>query len=150
MTTTTEREQILSALHTWVRQRPGLEFGNYCSGYNDPEGRKAYHREVRSIGKDLRDAESLLCCVALHESITAKRLKSAFDAYSGRLSWDGTKLDYCTGQYWPTEYRRAVCAVLTSALWSWFREECNAETGDDIRKAARLELGRSIAGRWFN
>lgn len=31
-------------------------------------------------------------------------------------------IDYCTGQYWPTEYRRAVCAVLASAIWDYWRE----------------------------
>jgi hypothetical protein len=38
------------------------------------------------------------------------------------LSWDGKRLDYTTGQYWPTEYRRAAAAVLASALWSYWRD----------------------------
>jgi hypothetical protein len=58
-------------------------------------------------------------------------------------------VDYCTGQYFPTEYRRAVCSVLSSALWDYFRTN-GADTGDDIRRTARRELGRSIASRWFN
>lgn len=85
-------------------------------------------------------------------------------------------LDYCTGQYWPTEYRKAACAVLASAIWDWMREHCmpapmarhasdtrdcyiwkNASgrsaivsAGDYLRAAARREFGATIARRWFN
>ncbi|HEY4356011.1 MAG TPA: hypothetical protein VGN16_09710 [Acidobacteriaceae bacterium] len=75
------------------------------------------------------------------------------------------RLDYCTGQYWPTEYRRAACAVLASAIWYWWREECmpepttvddgnkrydNLSAGDFLRRNARREFGRGIQSRWFN
>lgn len=36
-------------------------------------------------------------------------------------------LEYCAGQYWPTEYRAAACAVLASALWSYKRDRCMPE-----------------------
>jgi hypothetical protein len=35
-------------------------------------------------------------------------------------------------------------------LWDYFREKCGAKTADEIRRMARMELGRSIAGRWFH
>lgn len=82
------------------------------------------------------------------------------------------EIEYCTGQYWPTEYRRAVCSVLSSAIWEWLRANMpkadghklidingkmlEIEThrgmtpGDYLRKAAQRELGRPIASRWFN
>ena len=130
--TYTERQAILDALSTWIRQRPGLDYRNYSSGWNDVEGRRAYFRELRSITRDLHDARALLAAIGWRDSITADALKEAFRAYSGRLTWTpnangttGGTLDYCTGQYWPTEYRRAVCAVLSSALWAYFR--ANAE-----------------------
>jgi len=60
------------------------------------------------------------------------------------------EVEYCTGQYWPTEYRRATCAVLASAIWFRLRDDVQ---GDDkaeaIRKAARRELSRPVAARWF-
>ena len=62
--------------------------------------------------------------------------------------WVG--VDYTTGQYFPTEYRKAACAVLAQAIWDWFRGKCNYETGEAIRKAARREFGRAIASTWFN
>jgi hypothetical protein len=43
-------------------------------------------------------------------------------------------IDYCTGQYWPTEYRRAVCAVLASALWEYTRNTMPAPNGFRVRE----------------
>jgi len=121
-TDTAERDAILTALDAFIRQRPGLDYGNY----GDPS---AYRAEVRSIGRDLQDARALLHAVELRPSITAAMLREAFQsAFSGRLSWDGARLDYTTGQYWPTEYRRAAAAVLASALWSYWRDHCMPET----------------------
>ena len=115
----TDKQQIITALYAWVAQRPGLEFGNY----GDVKG---YRAELRSITRDLQDARTPLRAVEL-SGITGEELAQAFGrAYSGRLSWDGKRLDYCTGQYWPTEYRRAACAVLASALWYYHRDNMPA------------------------
>jgi hypothetical protein len=162
MNAQTEREQILSALAAFIKQRPGLEFGNYGDV-------SAYRSEMRQITKDRHQAETLLAAVSWRESIGAKQLKEAFRAYSGRLTWDGKKLDYCTGQYFPTEYRRAVCAVLSAALWDYYRDQCmpkpdkrekhdkqapdtykGMSAGDYLRTTLRREFGRTIANRWFN
>jgi hypothetical protein len=121
------KQAICDALARWVKQRPGLEFGNYGDI-------AAYRSEQRSIARDKREAETLLAAVRWRDGITADMLKKAAEsAFSGRLSikcvtvWPGKdatpryNIDYCTGQYWPTEYRRAVCAVLASALWEYTR-----------------------------
>jgi hypothetical protein len=136
----------LSALTGFASQRPGLE---YCN-YGDPV---AYRAESRAITRDLHHVYTLLRRVQLAPSITSAHLKEAFRAFSGRLSWDGQRLDYTTGQYWPTEYRRAVCAVLASALWAYWRDNAPEgldRPGDYLRAKARREFGRTIAGRWFN
>lgn len=141
--TTQPRDVILEKLEQFARQRPGLDFANYGDV-------SAYRSESRSITKDLHHAESLLAAVR-RTLIPADKLASAFKrAYSGRLSWDGESLDYCTGQYWPTEYRRAVCAVLSAALWDYFREDCGCDTREKIQAAARRALPRHIVNRWFN
>jgi hypothetical protein len=111
----------------------------------------------------------------MRDSITADMLLTAAQgAYSGRLTIDPNtgSISYCTGQYWPTEYRRAVCAVLASAVWAWLRDECMpagsrqgatdgamlyrnpagrgfVSAGDWLRTKAAREFGRSIASRWF-
>jgi len=141
-----KKQTIIDALNAWVNQRPGLDYGNYGDLV-------AYRAEVRSIGKDLQHARAMINYVAWHDSITAEMILDA--AKSGRLSivvTDGTvAIDYCTGQYWPTEYRPAVCRLLSSVIWNWMRENAlpRPNMGDYIRKTARRELGTSIARRWF-
>lgn len=146
----TRKETIIACLRKFIAQRPGLEFANYGDV-------ALYRAEMRSITKDRHHAEELIRAVSWRDSLTADDiLHAAKHAHSGRLSITEPTpgrfvLDYCTGQYWPTEYRRAVCSVLSSALWDYWRE-CGgaASTGDAIRKAASRELSRSIAQRWFN
>lgn len=150
------KSTIVAALDAFIRQRPGLEFGNYGDV-------SSYRSEVRSIGKDLQHARALLRYVEWHDSITADMILNA--ARSGRLSIvvDGNKVrvDYCTGQYWPTEYRPAVCRLLSSVIWDWMRENAPIDAGPIdkfsnlqnvgswIRKQASREFGTSIAHRWF-
>jgi len=155
---------IVSALRAFIRQRPGLEFRNYCSSYADKAGRSAYFKELRGITKMLHDAKLLLVAVESEAGITGQALSDAFSAYSGRLSWDGARLDYVTGQYWPTEYRSSVCAVLASALWNHKRDtliidETEAcpdhapgvkNVGEAMRKYFRERFGRGLASRWFS
>jgi hypothetical protein len=110
---------------------------------------------MRGITKDRHHAEELLRAVE-RRSIDAPALKLALTgSFSGRLSWDGERLSYCAGQYFPTEYRRAVCAVLSSALWDYWRDDNKPASedeswGDNIRRVAKRELSLSVARRWFN
>lgn len=150
------RQQILTALSAFAESRPGMEPRNYFSDWRDKAGIAAYRSESRAVTRDLHDARDLLRYVELRESIEIT--PDAFRAFSGRLTLTtgplpalAPKLDYCAGQYFPTEYRRAVCAVLASAIWAWLRDNRgDCCTGDDIRKGARRELGASLARRWFN
>lgn len=169
------KQQILEALRVWINQRPGLEFGNYGE-------MSAYRSELRSIAKDRRDALELLSAVALRDSITAEHLIEASKrAYSGRLTLEatdkgGVRIAYCTGQYWPTEYRKAAAAVLAAALWEHRRENMpkpqgkvtkgtgvgpfyresehdsieGLTPGDWLRRSFRREFGASIQRRWFD
>ena len=143
-----KKQTIIDALNRWVSQRPGLDYRNY----GDPV---AYRAEMRSIGKDLQHARALINYVAWHDSITAEMILKAADN-GGRLSFvvrdDGTvAIDYCTGQYWTTEYRPAVCRLLSSVIWYWIGDNLGDDcTGNDIRRQASRELGTSIARRWFS
>ena len=146
------KDAILSALRSFVAQRSGLDARNYGD-------RDSLMGDYRPILRDGRTARLLLRQIELRESITAENLADACKrAFSGRLSLvirpnGSVGVDYCTGQYFPTEYRAAVCAVCASVFWSYFREcvpagEVNA--GESIRKQARREFGRAVASRWFN
>ena len=153
------RAAILAALSAWIEQRPGLEPGNYGDA-------ASYRSEMRRITKQRADALALLAAIRWRASIDAPALLEAFGAGSGRISVTlahdapGTvtaSLDYCTGQYWPTEYRAAACAVLASALWGYWRDNCSDEfqaaaisNGSLIRCKAARELGTPLARRWFD
>lgn len=143
----TEKLDILQALQAFVNQRPGFDLHNYDSW-------SSYQSDYRPVLQEKHDFESMLAQISLRDSITADDLLNASErAFSGRLKITlkpgrVVEVDYCTGQYFPTEYRAAACAVLSSVLWAYWREDY--ETGSEIRKQARRQFGRGLAGRWFN
>ena len=140
----TTKSQLITLLANWIKQRPGLDFANYGDV-------KPYRAEMRNITKQRHDAETLLAAVAIDDAITADDILAAFpQAFSGRLSFDAEnqRLEYCAGQYLPTEYRAAAAAVLARVLWN--EASPRYETGDDMRKHFRQQFGASLARRWFN
>ena len=52
------KQAIITALESWIKQRPGLEYGNY----GDPV---SYRAELRGITRDLQQARTLLRHVEL-------------------------------------------------------------------------------------
>lgn len=128
------------ALTQFIEQRPGFNFANYGDA-------SSYRADYRHALRDLQDARALLRYCAI------RRIGVSAPEHSGRLTLtrtdDGYRADFCTGQYFPTEYRAAACRLLSSAIWAWLRDECGYKTGYDIREAANRELGASIARRWF-
>lgn len=142
----TQKNDIIAALRRFIAQRPGLEPANYISGWNDTEGRRLYRAESRQITRDRHDAETLLRYVET-SNVTGAQIVSAL---TRRLTWDGTTLDYCTGQYFPTEYRRAASSALASALWHYWCDDAGPNgTADAIRRRAHNALGRRLADRFF-
>jgi hypothetical protein len=117
------KQQIIAALRAFVNQRSGIEFANYGDV-------SAFRAEQRSITKDRKQALELLSAIEWRDSITAKQIVEASkSAFSGRLTItlrdDGNvAVYYCTGQYFPTEYRRAVAAVCATALWRHVADHC--------------------------
>lgn len=158
------KNDLLALLYTFVNKRPQLEFGNYGD-------RAAYRSEIRSITRQRADALKLLRAIELRESITAADIIAAF---TGRLTLGTNKgklcLDYCTGQYWPTEYRAAVARLAATLLWAYFARNMPTPAGilngspiyhgskpgmgntagQWLRRKAKAEFGRGIASRWFN
>jgi len=155
---------VLDAMETFIKQRPGLDPANYGLDreqwrYSSSEQRKdalrSYRQEVRDIGKDRKRA--LKALQSARNPYTWMNqpdlLAEAFSAFSGRLQWDGEKLNYCTGQYFCTEYRKAAATVLERYVsLCWDREtakqpakEYTYQTLSDV-KAANRESG----GHWFD
>jgi hypothetical protein len=145
----TTKQSIIDALYTFAHKRPQLEFGNYGDI-------KSYRSESRAITKDLHHARNLLRALELSQSITGEDIiRVSEHAFSGRLSINVTNdglvnIDYCTGQYFPTEYRKAVAAICASALWTFYRNKCGYATGERIRQAAKRDFNRTIVRHYFN
>jgi hypothetical protein len=137
------RPEILSALDRFIRQRSGLDPRNYGD-------RESLLADYRPILRDGKVARQLLRFVEIRESITADMLLEA--ARGTRLQFIRDKkghcvVDYCVGQYFPTEYRAAACRVLSSTVAEWLKPE--SPDRDALRTRARREFGRAIASRYF-
>jgi hypothetical protein len=106
---TEQSHPLLVALIDFAAQSPGMESRNYGSW-------ESYCQEASSVARQWRRIVQLLDA-ADHFALTdAQVLEASQSAFSGRLHWDGHNWDYCTGQYFPVEYRAAVIAVLAYAL----------------------------------
>ena len=108
--------QVIKMLACYAAKNPGLDFRDYCSDYRDIDGRAAYFREARDITNDLRRVREAILA-AYYAGVTNDDLVEC--SQGERLTIEptnyGYKLDYCTGQYWPTEYRGAVARLLHRA-----------------------------------
>lgn len=100
-------------LVNFASQNSGMNRADY--GF-DRNGSQAYREESRAIGQDWRRFMQSVA-VAIGEGVTDKDvLAAAPGAYSGRLEWKGDHWNYCSGQYFATEYRKAAACVIESAL----------------------------------
>lgn len=127
-TTLTRRAQSLLPKHAgdvahsiqliaaYAAKNPGLEYGNYASGYADKAGRAAYFAEARQITKALHRVKAAVRDAAYAGVTDADIEQASKQAFGGRLTVTSEGVDYCAGQYWPTEYRNACAAVLESAV----------------------------------
>jgi hypothetical protein len=158
---TISKGAIIEALRKHVKQRSGIDWRNYGGNY------AAFLAEHKRIAMQRKDALTLVAAVERNDEITAEKLTEAFSAFGGRLSIRETNgaisLDYCTGQYFPVEYRAAACAICAQALWEYFRNQAKEQTmhseNINIREAihelalnafGRRVFGRGIAARWFS
>jgi len=143
------KDSIIAALHAFIRQRPGLEYVNYGDA-------AAYRSEMRSITRDLNHARQLLRQVELSFGITGRDMlrTAAHSRLTIRETDSGIEVDYITGQYFPTEYRRAVAKFCAELLWAYRRDHAMkdgiANKGEWLRHSFRREYGRAIANRYFS
>ena len=110
--------QTLRLLAAYAAKNPGLDFRDYCRGWQDKDGRAAYFSEARSITKDLDRVRKAILS-AYYAGVTDDDLIEC--SQGERLTIErtpgGFDLDYCVGQYWPTEYRGAVARLLNRAAY---------------------------------
>jgi hypothetical protein len=110
--------QTLRLLAAYAAKNPGLDFRDYCRDWQDKDGRAAYFSEARSITKDLDRVRKAILS-AYYAGVTDDDLVEC--SQGERLTIErtagGFDLDYCVGQYWPTEYRGAVARLLNRAAY---------------------------------
>ena len=108
--------QALRMLASYAAKNPGLDFRDYCSDYRDTNGRAAYFSEARSITNELRRVREAIL-PAYYAGVTDDDLVecSKGERLTIERTAGGFDLDYCVGQYWPTEYRGAVARLLNRA-----------------------------------
>lgn len=111
-------QKVFDALQSFINEKPELDpadYGchpdqrSYTVGPRWWDNYRSMQSELRAIKNDgTRAREALREAREYPEN--AAILAEAFDrAFSGRLSWTGTDLEYTAGQYYPTEYRKAAC-----------------------------------------
>lgn len=148
-TETTQQVNAIELLVKFVNQRPGLDFCNYGDI-------SAYRQESREITKDKHDFNELLTLALRRVDNLNAKLVDLLSNTSGRLILKGDTLEYCTGQYFPTEYRPAACRALRDLIWADYRDEKDSEgnpvysDGHQIRKAINRNLSRRVAKNYFN
>ena len=144
---------VIEALCKYVNQRPSLEPADYGGGL---EGWRLYRRESAEITRDRSDFYELLnLALRLYDreelnALLFDRLTNTGERLTIEPTDNGHKLEYTTGQYWPTEYRPACSRVIVSAIWRYYQKNPNFETGHDIRKEARKNLSRRVSRLYFN
>lgn len=140
------------ALVAFAAQNPGFDPRDYA-GYS-----AGYRSDSRSASQDWRRF-----CKALDESAVlgvtdTHVIEQAPRAFSGRLTWIqkthkgemiATDWDYCTGQYFPTEYRAAAATLLEYANSEARRQrEKNSKMPTTITELK--ERNRENGGHWFD
>jgi hypothetical protein len=126
----------IDQLDAFVASRPGFDPADYSD-------RASYAADRRVASQAAADYRLLRLYVAPSDEALASAARGS------RIAFGADGVDYCTGQYYPTEYRGAAVRLLARVWWSR-QAGSPSVSADDIRKRARTVFGRAIARRWFS
>jgi len=141
----------IEKLTKFVNQRPNLDFSNYGDV-------SAYRSESAEITRDRTDYFELLSYAFQRINHLNDAVEKYLQSTSGRLTInkDGN-LEYCTGQYFPTEYRPAANRILANLIFASYRDEIEYNSpnnvykdGNEIRKAIKRNVSRRLFKNYFN
>lgn len=102
---------LLNNLLTFANRRPGIDPRDYGWGL---DGLRAYRADARRVTRDLHRVRVAYARAVL-AGVTDADILDATQGDRLSITPDGT-IDYCVGQYFPTEYRAAVTRVLERAV----------------------------------
>lgn len=133
-------EAILSALRTFIEQRPGFERGNY-------QGAPAaiYQADCTTALRGLHDGRVLLRACRL-ANVSADDLRAALTDARRLTLTDAGRLEFTACQYWPTEYRAAACRALADALARHYMPGVPDRAA--LLRVLRSVLGGSVVRRY--
>lgn len=100
----------LQMLAAYAAKNPGLDFRDY----GDVAAYRGDSRMITEQLHDVRDALRFACAVNIQDEHLIEVSRGARLTIE-RTDAGGLRLDYTTGQYWPTEYRGAVARLIESA-----------------------------------
>ena len=131
--------ELKAALRAFVAQRPGFDYRNYNTA-------SAYRADQKRAMNDKADALALIN--AFPDEAARGFLTDALRS-GNRLSLEGGKLEYITGQYYCTEYRASVGRAVSDALRALSWAQSQERLAETRQRMARI-VGRGCANRWFS
>ena len=140
------KQKIIEAMRAFINQRSGIDWRNYGGS------RDAFMGDYRPMLRDGKTARELLRIVEASDAMTAEMIvENSKHSFSGRLSIvekdDGSVyVDYCAGQYFVTEYRKAACAVLGDVVRTVYGKDYT--NYQEWHKYARRAFGRNLS-KWM-
>lgn len=147
----TEQLTTIDLLTKFVNSRGHFDTRDYFENWRDTAGVQAFRQDYNTFLKQGKIYRELLrACIDRVEDLNAK-LTIKLENSGDRLRLVNGKLQYITGQYYPTEYRGAACRVLWQILWADYMNECEPgtnkliyQTGPEIKKAIERRAGKSV------
>lgn len=149
------KNELVNLLNRMLWSRSSLDPRNYIRSYDDNAGKAAYRGDQATRRRHLNHGKVLLAAVANAHGITGEAITAEL-LRGNRLSLENGKLEYTAGQYYPMEYRAAICRLCATLLWYYHRNDFAAakregeSDGDSIRRNFRRMFGRAIGKAWFN
>jgi hypothetical protein len=109
MVKTINRKALAQSMVEFANSKPHFDLCNYSS----QSGYKSDYNKYKKYA-DKNRAYGYWGFLDLLNSLDDDQIEYAFrTAYSGRLSFNNRfELEYCTGQYYPTEYQHALNRVV--------------------------------------
>lgn len=133
----------MQLLDQFFSQRSGMDWRDYYQSWRDSDGVRAYRSDRYNHLTRPRQVYNILQYIAGFIGVTDQDLADAAPHhFSGRLAFTDKGIEYTTGQYFPTEYRHAVNAVLLGAIRRAYMRDLEAYGGEYSHKDYKAMLKR--------
>lgn len=102
-------EEIFRKLIAFAESRPGFDTGDYVDA-------KSYRADTRKATRDLHRVRKLASQIHWRSTVV-ELIAAELRGGRGRLRLDSRgEIEYCAGQYYCVEFRRAIVALIETAI----------------------------------